>query len=305
MNKLTKQRYISTSIWSDEWFDSLTVNEKLVYFNLLTNDHTNPAGVYPFALKYCAADTGLSRDEVNTAMKTFEKAGKAFLYKEYMIVPKWLKHQKISARSKMFLGALAVLRSLPPEIKIFISTREHYDFPIEKFMEIPKFDSLPIAYTQKHDSLSIGYTEKGDSLYPKTVYPINSLSHDSDSDFDSDFDIDSENYKEGQSELIPDFDDVISTPEQLFDPDQETPIRFKKPSVDEVCDYCTERGNGIDPEAFINFYASKGWKVGKTPMKDWKAAVRTWERRQSEEKKASKKIANDNVDDVSKYFSEI
>ena len=55
--------------------------------------------------------------------------------------------------------------------------------------------------------------------------------------------------------------------------------RFVKPSVAEVAEYCHERGNGIDPEEFWDFYESKGWRVGQTPMKDWRAAVRTWERR--------------------------
>lgn len=54
--------------------------------------------------------------------------------------------------------------------------------------------------------------------------------------------------------------------------------RFISPTVDEVAAYCQERGNGLDPETFVDFYASKGWMVGKNPMKDWKAAVRTWER---------------------------
>ena len=56
--------------------------------------------------------------------------------------------------------------------------------------------------------------------------------------------------------------------------------RFTPPSVDEVRDYCLERKNGIDPERFIDFYASKGWRVGNQPMRDWKAAVRTWEKRE-------------------------
>lgn len=55
--------------------------------------------------------------------------------------------------------------------------------------------------------------------------------------------------------------------------------RFTPPSPDEVALYCRERGNQVDPEAFMDFYASKGWKVGNQPMKDWKAAVRTWEKR--------------------------
>ena len=55
--------------------------------------------------------------------------------------------------------------------------------------------------------------------------------------------------------------------------------RSATPSVDEVREYCFERGNGVDAETFVDFYASKGWKVGNAPMKDWKAAVRTWEKR--------------------------
>lgn len=60
--------------------------------------------------------------------------------------------------------------------------------------------------------------------------------------------------------------------------------RFAPPSVEEVRAYCQERKNGIDPQAFVDFYSSKGWKVGNNPMKDWKAAVRTWESRRKEEK---------------------
>ena len=54
--------------------------------------------------------------------------------------------------------------------------------------------------------------------------------------------------------------------------------RFKKPTVLEVNEYCIERNNSVNPESFIDFYESNGWKVGKNPMKDWKACVRTWEK---------------------------
>ena len=57
------------------------------------------------------------------------------------------------------------------------------------------------------------------------------------------------------------------------------PKRFVKPTVEEVAAYCAERKNGVDAERFVDFYESKGWKVGNTPMKDWKAAVRNWENR--------------------------
>jgi hypothetical protein len=59
--------------------------------------------------------------------------------------------------------------------------------------------------------------------------------------------------------------------------------RFTQPTVDEVKAYCVERGNGIDAEQFVDFYEARGWYIGKNKMKSWKAAVRTWERRDKEE----------------------
>lgn len=53
---------------------------------------------------------------------------------------------------------------------------------------------------------------------------------------------------------------------------------FKKPTVDEVRKYCQERQNNVDPERFVDYYESNGWKVGRNSMKSWQAAVRTWER---------------------------
>jgi hypothetical protein len=64
--------------------------------------------------------------------------------------------------------------------------------------------------------------------------------------------------------------------------------RFSPPSVSDVEAYCRERRNDVDPQRFVDFYASKGWKVGSQPMKDWKAAVRTWEQRGKDERSASK-----------------
>lgn len=60
--------------------------------------------------------------------------------------------------------------------------------------------------------------------------------------------------------------------------------RFTPPTVDEVRDYCTERRNGIDPERFVDYYAAVGWVQGKgKPLRDWKAAVRNWERQKQPE----------------------
>lgn len=57
--------------------------------------------------------------------------------------------------------------------------------------------------------------------------------------------------------------------------------RFSPPTLDEVISYCQERGNDVDPQKFIDFYESKGWMVGSNKMKDWRAAIRTWEKREN------------------------
>jgi predicted phage replisome organizer len=61
--------------------------------------------------------------------------------------------------------------------------------------------------------------------------------------------------------------------------------RFKPPFVEEVYEYCKERNNGIDAQAFVDFYESKNWMIGKNKMKDWKACVRTWEKRNNQTKR--------------------
>lgn len=62
-----------------------------------------------------------------------------------------------------------------------------------------------------------------------------------------------------------------------------TCTRFSPPSVEQVREYCRERQlQGVDPERFVDYYQSNGWKIGKNPMKDWKAAARNWSRKEQD-----------------------
>ena len=65
-------------------------------------------------------------------------------------------------------------------------------------------------------------------------------------------------------------------------------VNFSVPSADEVKEYCNERNNNIDAEKFIDYYSANGWMVGKNKMKDWKAAIRSWERNNKKENPAQK-----------------
>lgn len=78
---------------------------------------------------------------------------------------------------------------------------------------------------------------------------------------------------------------TVSVSDSVSDKDikekEKKKTHFVKPTLEEVRSYCQERHNSVNPEAFVDFYESKGWKVGNQAMKDWKAAVRTWETRES------------------------
>ena len=54
--------------------------------------------------------------------------------------------------------------------------------------------------------------------------------------------------------------------------------RFKPPEAEEVKAYVLSRGSAVDPQRFVDYYAARGWMIGRAKMKDWRAAVRTWER---------------------------
>ena len=61
---------------------------------------------------------------------------------------------------------------------------------------------------------------------------------------------------------------------------------FKKPTLDNIRDYCISRNNNINPEQFYDYYEANGWKINRNPMKDWKATVRNWERNEFNRKSA-------------------
>ena len=108
-------------------------------------------------------------------------------------------------------------------------------------------------------------------------------------------------YKQGSKEILTRVITLVNNPhkQKLTDnnnininnnnlTDSNKKAFFKKPSVIDIIDYCKERNNNIDADAFIDFYESKDWKIGKNRMKDWKAAVRTWERRETKKPTMSK-----------------
>ena len=71
------------------------------------------------------------------------------------------------------------------------------------------------------------------------------------------------------------------------DEDTKKAQRFVKPTIEEIAAYCQEKGYNIDAEYFYNYYESNGWKVGRNTMKDWKATIRNWSKKEKELNKNS------------------
>jgi hypothetical protein len=114
----------------------------------------------------------------------------------------------------------------------------------------------PVGYSETQNNQAvISETQEKSGLFEKPKKPYN--------DNDNDNDLDNE--------------DVLKEKKLLC---RQSPQKkkFVKPTFDELAAYCIERQNNINLQSFLDFYESKGWVVGKSAMKDWKAAVRTWER---------------------------
>ena len=117
---MSTQRYISTSFWDDEWIQTLDPSEKLLYLYFMTNPLTNIAGVYKVTERRVSFDTGFNISTIQHIMSKFEKAGKVFRHGEWIALPTWPKHQRVSDRDNNRKGIDAILKALPDDVFAFI-----------------------------------------------------------------------------------------------------------------------------------------------------------------------------------------
>lgn len=137
-NNMSIQRYISTSFWDDEWVQLLDPSEKLLYLYLMTNPLTNIAGIYKIAIRRICFDTGFNNEMIEKILLRFQKDGKAFHYKEYMILPRWPKHQKWQDKDTIKAGIDKIIASLPREIIEYIKNVD-YSYPIDTAQGEPSY----------------------------------------------------------------------------------------------------------------------------------------------------------------------
>lgn len=261
---MATQRYISTSFWDDEWIQTLDPSEKFLYLYLLTNPLTNIAGVYEISDRRISFDTGFNIEAILAMMKKFYEKRKVFRIGAFVILPSWPRHQKWEKRDGVKAGIVAVLESIPKNVLNALPGMG-YAFPI------------PTAGVQPPNN-------------PRST-PQEPRYLDSESDLNSDLNSDIEFDIDGAENNSPP-DSASPEPESIFPDEEESPKtksgkaatttttiqRFVKPKLEEISAYCAERRNTVSPEKFLDYYEANGWKVGRNPMKDWRAAVRTWEK---------------------------
>jgi hypothetical protein len=134
--------YISTSFWDDAWICSLKSSEKLLYLYLLSNSLTNIAGVYKIIDSRISFDSGLSMKEVVSAMKKFEKDGKAYRMGEYIVIPSYPKHQKWETSPKIKEGIIGCLVNIGVDNLLKL---EEYNYRFDLKIVFDKL-SLPYPY---------------------------------------------------------------------------------------------------------------------------------------------------------------
>jgi len=193
------------------------------------------------------------REEVKNVLKRTDG--------NYTVVPNIVIYDKgISAKAK---GVFVYLISRPSEWAFFMSEiQEHFT------------DGASSIRTAVEELQEAGYIERtkrgivgGGTYYEWSISPNAKIAYGTKC--------------ENRTVVSTEYNNIIynnkdNTNNTISKPKKST--RFKKPTLQEVESYCSGRGNAVDAGQFIDFYESKGWKIGKSPMKSWEASVRTWER---------------------------
>lgn len=153
-----------------------------------------------------------------------------------------------------------MLRFATAQIRMFINRdRKRYETICEKRREYARRGGLAKAAKSKQEEAN---ATKSKQDLPKVAYNDNDNDNDNGNDNDNDNGLSNESINNNIKKEI-----VIK---------KKTAERFIAPTIDEVQEYATQKGYSIDAEHFVNYYTANGWRVGRNPMKDWRAAVRTW-----------------------------
>ena len=243
---------ITTDIFDDE---KILLIESLpdayaiivVWFKLLClAGKMNNSGVFimnnqlAYTDKMLATIFRMKETTVKYALQTFEQFGMVSIIDGVITIPNWNKHQSLDSYEKKKQRDREYQERRRTEQKALISPSGKKSS--DNRLTVERFiddSSSDVAFSEREE--------------------------DKEGEVEREIEVDSRDYLEEEKKKT------------AYAVKKETAPRFQPPAVEDVAEYCKQRRNGVDAQQFVNFYTSKGWMVGKNRMRDWKAAVRTWE----------------------------
>lgn len=240
------RRCVCTNFWLDtKIMDMLTPDERFVALWLLTNPATNMLGIYEFSLTMMASQTGFNKETLKMILRRFDEKYGIIKYSENTSEVAILNSLRYG-----IVGGGAPVKSCLERDEKTIKNKKLLKYVIEHLKTKEDIENVTVReYLAEAEQRLEGIEQVID-----------------DEELEQE-----EEREEEQNEQ----QEVLETKETK---PKKKAKRFVKPTVEEVQAYCEERNNNVDPLNFYDYYEARGWMLGKQKMKDWKAAVRTWER---------------------------
>lgn len=235
-------RVVRVSLWTDDRvLNEFSPEDRYFWLYLLTNPYTTQLGIYALPVKVAAVQLGYSTDTVAVLLERFANRYNLIRISEEtkeIAIKNYLRH--------------SILKGGKPVYDCLM--KEANNVKDERLL-VWVFENVVDYYNRHPGTTNLTVLE-----FIRDARSQLNLLNESDNDND--------NHNDNER--------VVS--ESPKSPKTQRRTAFRVPTLEEVKAYCDERRNGIDPQRFIDFYESKGWMIGKNRMKDWKAAVRTWEK---------------------------
>ncbi len=160
---MATKRYINTKFWSDPFIQELDNKSKLFYIYLLTNSHTNIAGIYEVSLKTMSFESGISEHDIKEILDSLSKAMKAYFVDGFIIIRNFLKHQSINP--KVEAGIKRVMSEIPHKIKEFVESEYSLTIGYDSLSHLTLLNlTLPNPTLPNRDGIE--YVCEKDSIRP-------------------------------------------------------------------------------------------------------------------------------------------
>lgn len=234
------KRVVNTAIWDDDLvLEHFSPEDKYFMLYLLTNRYTSQLGIYHLPLIQVSRDLGYTQEAVLVLLDRFEN--------KYGIIKYSKSTNEVAIKNYL---RHSIVKGGKPVMDCLLKEEKQVK------------DKSLVEYVCGHMS---NYLDDDTTNNTVKDYISNYINNNN-------LNINNDNNNDNDNERIV---NESSTNRKV----SKKAIRnIIPPTVEMVSEYCKERGNGIDAEEFIDFYTSKGWFIGKTKMKDWQSAIRTWER---------------------------